>query len=44
MQIETLINQTVNDLLKKMPEDPYAFIIGTMQKVFLNKNSLLLLQ
>jgi hypothetical protein len=33
MQMEGLINRTVNDLLKKMPEDPYAFMIGELQKV-----------
>jgi hypothetical protein len=32
-EIEGLINRTVNDLARTMPDDPYAFIIGQLQKV-----------
>lgn len=32
--IEKLINRNVNDLLKAMPEDPYAFMIGQLQQVY----------
>lgn len=35
IQIEDLINSTVNELLRNMPEDPYAFMIGKLQKVLL---------
>lgn len=34
--VETLINRTVNDLCRALPEDPYAFIIGQLQKVLLS--------
>ena len=27
------MNNTINDLLRSMPEDPYAYIIGQLQKV-----------
>lgn len=27
------MNKTINDVLRNMPEDPYAFIIGEFQKV-----------
>lgn len=31
--IETLINRNVNELLKAMPDDPYAYMIGQLQKL-----------
>ena len=27
------MNKTINDVLRNMPEDPYAFFIGEFQKV-----------
>lgn len=33
--IEPLINRTVNDLCRNMPEDPFAFLVGELQKVHL---------
>lgn len=34
------MNKTINDLLKNTPEDPYAYIIGQLQKVKIGPNQL----
>ena len=38
------MNKIINDLLKNTPEDPYAYIIGQLQKVKIGLLSLQPLQ